>query len=143
MRVPTLKMNLPNSLRRRDTTEYEQRPERKADERFYHSPHWKALRAIQLQRQPFCEICGRPATIAHHATERKQDPEQAASLDNLQSYCASCHSRHHRRSRATDVQQDKTARRPRGANELFNDRQTPLPEVSIYRPQNPEKMRPS
>ena len=58
--------------------------------KFYSSPEWRKLRAIQLKRDPLCVKCGRPATVADHIKEIKDGGEKL-SLDNLQSMCNGCH----------------------------------------------------
>lgn len=50
---------------------------------------WRKLRALVLSEQPFCELCGRPATDVDHADN---DPTNNGR-DNLASMCHECHSR--------------------------------------------------
>ena len=59
------------------------------------------LRRLKLSIDPCCERClaeGKivQATVAHHKIERRVQPALALDLDNLESLCAPCHSRHHR-----------------------------------------------
>lgn len=81
---------------------YERRPGRRDDIAFYQSPPWTSLRALKLGLNPLCERCDREArttaaTHVHHVSERKQRPDLALDLDNLESLCGPCHSRHHAR----------------------------------------------
>lgn len=77
------------------------RTARDADgKRFYHSDAWLKLRRLKLSINPLCERCLKrgmltPASIAHHKQERRDHPELALELDNLESLCASCHSSEH------------------------------------------------
>lgn len=71
--------------------------------RFYRSRAWLAARELKLRRDPLCEQCRRrqrltPATVVHHVVERRERPDLALDLANLESLCASCHSRHHANS---------------------------------------------
>jgi len=61
---------------------------------------WRGVRAGYLATNPLCKICqedGRlsPATVVHHITPVRDGG--CNSRDNLQSLCAECHSRLHRR----------------------------------------------
>ncbi len=75
-------------------------PERKPQEgrihsntKFYQSPQWRKLRALQLEQQPLCEDCKTiPARVADHITPINQGGEPL-SIDNLQSLCHTCHNR--------------------------------------------------
>jgi len=58
--------------------------------------HWRQIRARFLKRLPLCELCGRPATVAHHR-RRVRDGGRHTD-DNLQALCASCHSQLHAES---------------------------------------------
>jgi 5-methylcytosine-specific restriction endonuclease McrA len=74
--------------------------------RFYRSAAWLGIRSIKLRRDPLCERCLArglliPATTVHHKRERREAPDLALDLDNLESLCPSCHSSHHDASRAT------------------------------------------
>lgn len=77
------------------------RAARDADrKRFYNSTEWRELRAKKLASNPLCEECRRggllkAATTVHHLEEVKDYPELKLDWDNLESSCASCHSRHH------------------------------------------------
>ena len=62
---------------------------------FYHSPQWKKVRAIKMNRNPFCEICSANnryarAEIVDHIVEIR-DGGAALNIDNLQSLCRTCH----------------------------------------------------
>lgn len=70
--------------------------------RFYRSAEWLAIRRTKLRRSPLCERCFPrlvvPATTVHHIKERRECPELALEIDNLESLCAPCHSSHHARA---------------------------------------------
>lgn len=68
---------------------------------FYHSRRWAKIRRVKLSLSPYCERCIAdqrlvPATLVHHRVERRDDPSLALDIDNLESLCAACHSRHHK-----------------------------------------------
>jgi 5-methylcytosine-specific restriction enzyme A len=60
---------------------------------YYHSRHWKELRAAALLRDGYrCTVagCRAPARIVDHikTRPRSEDPTPADRLDNLRSLCA-------------------------------------------------------
>ena len=57
----------------------------------YASPKWKALRDAKLREEPYCQICGAPATEVHHIQPHNGDPELFYDSGNLMSICHSCH----------------------------------------------------
>lgn len=72
------------------------------------SARWRATRAAQLGRQPFCEDCAKEgvlteATEVHHVVPVKsiKDPERMLvrmfDCTNLASLCHACHVERHRR----------------------------------------------
>jgi 5-methylcytosine-specific restriction protein A len=61
----------------------------------YNSTPWRQLRAEHLSRQPFCERCGRIATVVHHITPLAEAPHRGLDPTNLEALCFSCHSAHH------------------------------------------------
>jgi 5-methylcytosine-specific restriction enzyme A len=68
--------------------------------RFYNSDVWRRLRLSKLRQDPLCQRCLLKgflvlALIAHHVKERRDFPELALEIDNLESLCASCHSALH------------------------------------------------
>ena len=68
--------------------------------RFYASARWRATRLIKLGRIPYCEehyLLGAmvPADHVHHIIHIRDDMSRALDIDNMQSLCASCHSRLH------------------------------------------------
>ncbi len=84
---------------------YERQAPRRGDIAWYQSPAWRGTRAAKLRRDPLCQRClkeGRvkPATMVHHVEERKARPDLALDLDNLESLCGPCHSRHHKSKKA-------------------------------------------
>ena len=64
---------------------------------FYHTPAWRKLRVLALQRDHYlCQECLRKkrivkATEVHHIKPITDFPELALSLDNLECLCWSCH----------------------------------------------------
>lgn len=64
---------------------------------FYHTPAWRSLRRLALQRDHYlCQNCLRQkriekATEVHHVKPIADYPELALTLDNLESLCWSCH----------------------------------------------------
>ena len=69
-------------------------------EQFYHSNAWKRLsRAFLMSRNYICEVCGKPADIAHHVKlitpSNLHDPEITLNADLLQAVCLSCHNAIH------------------------------------------------
>ena len=78
---------------------------RREDIKFYTSRPWRRVRRLKLAMQPLCEVCLSiglvvPASHVDHIVAI-HDGGEPLDLDNLQSLCASCHSR-------------KTASRDRG-----------------------------
>lgn len=62
---------------------------------------WARARRLHLNREPLCRICaeeGRttPATCVDHIIPLREGGR--ASGDNLQSLCAACHNRKHKRN---------------------------------------------
>ncbi len=83
---------------------YEGSDERLADQRFYNSTRWKRARAVKLGREPLCEEHLKQkrtvvATQVHHKISRKERPDLAYDIDNLESLCVSCHSKETMRGR--------------------------------------------
>ena len=52
---------------------------------------WRRIREEHLQLEPDCRVCGRPDSHVDHIVARKQGGTDDHS--NLQTLCASCHSR--------------------------------------------------
>lgn len=104
-RVPTYRppwMGTPQQSKRDSDRLYNRTRRDKEAQGFYESPPWRKLRAIKLASNPLCEPCQREgrlveARFVHHVRERSTHPELALVLENLESICASCHSRHHAR----------------------------------------------
>lgn len=66
---------------------------------WYGLARWKRLRAAQLMAQPLCQLCldvecVTEATVADHVKPHRGDEMLFWDAGNLQSLCASCHSRH-------------------------------------------------
>ena len=62
--------------------------------KFYNSDGWKRLRALKLSQDPFCELCGRPATTVDHR-QAIREGVNPYDMSNLESLCSQCHSRKH------------------------------------------------
>lgn len=67
--------------------------------KLYHTKRWKALRHWQLQDEPTCRWCGQQGRVTaadtvDHIKPHRGDVALFHDPDNLQSLCASCHSRH-------------------------------------------------
>jgi len=64
---------------------------------FYHTPAWRRVRILALQRDHYlCQECLRQhrftaATEVHHILPLEEHPELALELSNLRSLCWSCH----------------------------------------------------
>lgn len=76
------------------------KPKKKAKPRnniaFYNSQAWKKLRLHKLSIDPVCEHCNAAfADQVHHVKEVSECPELSLVLENLESVCGSCHSKHH------------------------------------------------
>lgn len=91
----------PNLVRGRDSRcpehqrEYEARQDARrgtASERGYDA-RWQKIRDRFLGDHPFCEICGEPATVAHHIVRRREGGGDTPR--NLMALCASCHGKLH------------------------------------------------
>jgi 5-methylcytosine-specific restriction protein A len=92
-RVPTFRSG---PSKQAVTRMYERARPRQADKNFYSSKPWLAIRREKLSIDPLCEVCLKdvryvPATDVHHKLERKDRPDLALDLDNLESLCKACH----------------------------------------------------
>ena|SRR6516164_900534 len=79
--------------------DYDRDRRNKEAQRFYRSTVWIKLRTVKLEYEPLCERCRSlgiyvPATTVHHRQSLTNHPDLALELENLESLCASCHSRH-------------------------------------------------
>ena len=84
--------------------EHEGSEGRLRDQRFYSTARWKLARAVKLGRDPLCEEHLRQgrtvvATQVHHKVPRKDRPDLSLVVENLESLCASCHSKESMRER--------------------------------------------
>ena len=73
-------------------------PEAQARHKLYTRTGWKAIRAEQLAKEPFCAACARlglrvRATDVDHIQPHGGDRQLFADKTNLQSLCHACHSR--------------------------------------------------
>lgn len=69
---------------------------RQPDKHFYSSTRWAKVRRIKLSEQPLCEECERQGRVTlarhvHHVQPRKDRPDLAYDLGNLESICIRCH----------------------------------------------------
>lgn len=64
---------------------------------FYHTPIWRRLRVVALQRDHYqCQHCIRNNTIrtateVHHIKPLEEYPDYALDIENLVSLCHDCH----------------------------------------------------
>lgn len=64
---------------------------------FYHTPAWRHLRVVALQRDHYlCQLhltkdCTKIATTVHHIKSLEDYPELALDINNLASCCFACH----------------------------------------------------
>lgn len=71
---------------------------------FYHSPEWRKVRLLALERDNYlCQRCLKQgkltkAKIVHHIKEVKDYWELRLVLENLESTCFPCHNREHKTS---------------------------------------------
>lgn len=64
----------------------------------YNTPRWRALRRIQLAKEPLCLFCQakgivEQATVVDHIRRHKGDTVAFYNPNNLQSLCKLCHDR--------------------------------------------------
>ena len=79
---------------------YDKVKRNKANKAFYNSAAWIKMRQIKLNQDPLCELHRERgelvrSTQVHHKIEITVDPSLRLDMDNMQSLCDSCHSRHH------------------------------------------------
>jgi 5-methylcytosine-specific restriction enzyme A len=70
----------------------------KGRQMFYHTPEWRTIRYISLQKNPYCAVCLKDkvyviATEVDHVIPLKERPDLCVELTNLQGLCKSCHSK--------------------------------------------------
>jgi 5-methylcytosine-specific restriction enzyme A len=86
---------------KRETDRHYDRTKRNPEsKKFYDSVAFRKCRQIKLCKDPLCEKCLKrgvytPATIVHHVKPIEEFPELRLDIDNMESNCASCHSRWH------------------------------------------------
>ena len=71
---------------------------RDSADQFYGTTRWRKLRAVFRAANPLCAECAKAGrTVAglevHHLKPRRQFPELAYDLNNLEHLCKPCHSR--------------------------------------------------
>ncbi len=98
-RVTTMRPSGAPSKGERDKI-YDRSKRNPESRRFYASTAWRKLRLLKLTLNPLCEECQPqkrlvPATTVHHKKPIDEYPELRLDWDNLESSCASCHSRIH------------------------------------------------
>jgi 5-methylcytosine-specific restriction enzyme A len=98
-RVNTLRPSGAPSKGERDKI-YDRSKRNPEAKKFYNSVAWSKCRQIKLSRDPWCEKCLQqhvltPASIVHHVKPITEFPELRLDIDNMESNCASCHSRWH------------------------------------------------
>ena len=83
---------------------------KKAAQKIYQDPRWKAVREEKLRLNPVCERCESEGKTSmaeeiHHIIPFSQSKNiysrerLAFDLDNLESLCTSCHQKHHKKSK--------------------------------------------
>jgi 5-methylcytosine-specific restriction enzyme A len=60
---------------------------------WYHTSQWAAVRRRVLAESPLCVSCRRPANTVDHIEPHRMDESLFWARSNLQTLCASCHSR--------------------------------------------------
>ena len=60
--------------------------------KLYSRSWWRRIRLVILHEQPFCRLCGKPATDVDHIKPHRGDTELFHDEKNLQTLCKSCHS---------------------------------------------------
>lgn len=65
---------------------------------------WAKLRLLVLRAQPWCAVCGAPATDVDHVLPKRLGGRDA--VDNLQSLCHACHTRKTMKERAEAARAD-------------------------------------
>jgi len=55
---------------------------------------WEKVRAMKLAQDPYCNRCGQPGVDVHHTKEIATHPHLRLVLDNLETLCHRCHSKH-------------------------------------------------
>ena len=61
---------------------------------FYRTPRWKAIRAAQLAREPYCRRCALKGLVVKAVVADHIRPRRVGGPDtpyNLQSLCLKCH----------------------------------------------------
>jgi hypothetical protein len=115
-----------DSRRRADRKRWADKPSRK----WYPTARWKARRAAQLKRVPWCEQCkaagrSRAATVANHNPPHNEN-EKAFFAGPLESVCKECHDSPIQRAEKEGFRRDLDgAGWPVDPNHPFNRRSKP------------------
>lgn len=85
----------------------------------YNTTTWQRLRRLKLASQPLCEGCAemgivKPANTVDHCTPVNQGGDPFPSLDELASYCVSCHSA--KTARGVEAGAVRTSKPRKGCN---------------------------
>jgi 5-methylcytosine-specific restriction enzyme A len=81
---------------RSERKHYDQHKRDKQAKRFYNSKTWQQVRAAKLARDPLCQMdCQKERRLTAATTVHHKDKDiWNVDDDNLQSACATCHSKH-------------------------------------------------
>ena len=63
----------------------------KEREVLYKSQEWRLTRARVLLEEPFCRLCGVPATVVDHLEHGQDWRQKFLRRDNLRALCKPCH----------------------------------------------------
>jgi len=62
--------------------------------KYTNDARWKRVRRRKLAEQPGCQRCDQPATDVHHIDGRGLAGPEGYAIENTESLCHSCHSKH-------------------------------------------------
>lgn len=95
-RIPTYRPPGSALARAAGRRDYDRSRRDREGKRFYDSAAWLKLRRVKLALAPLCERCESRGLVVvadqvHHRRERRDRPDLALDLDNLESLCRPCH----------------------------------------------------